>query len=196
MEKYAKILKKPFIHSKVSDTEKLGILHYFQRTDKVNTIFISKVGDTSIDLPSANVIIQISSHFASRRQEAQRLGRILRPKDTYKDEKFNAFFYSLCSKNTSEMIYAHKRQKFLVDQGYAFTVVKEMPFMNDQEEKKKLKMSTKEEQLSLLEDILGKDENTMKDEEDIEKDQEAKGLLLMREKENKGLTGAEGLYSA
>lgn len=196
LEKYAKILKKPFIHSKVSDTEKLGILHYFQRTDKVNTIFISKVGDTSIDLPSANVIIQISSHFGSRRQEAQRLGRILRPKESYKDEKYNAFFYSLCSKNTSEMIYAHKRQQFLVDQGYAFTVVKEMPFMKDKDEKAKLKMSTKQEQIDLLEEILGKDEDKIKDEEDVEADPDARDLINYKSRTTGmgSLTGARGLY--
>lgn len=197
VEKYARILKKPFIHSKVSDQEKLGILHHFQRTDKVNTIFISKVGDTSIDLPSANVIIQISSHFASRRQEAQRLGRILRPKDTYKDEKFNAFFYSLCSKNTTEMLYAHKRQKFLVDQGFAFTVVKEMPFMKNPEEKKKLRMSSKEEQVALLEEILGKDEEKIKDEEDVEADADAKQLMRFKEEESNlaGMAGGMGIYS-
>lgn len=77
---------------------------------------MSKVGDTSIDLPSANVIIQISSHFGSRRQEAQRLGRILRPKNPDASE-FNAYFYTIITKNTEEMYYSTKRQKFLVDQG-------------------------------------------------------------------------------
>jgi len=56
------------------------ILKYFEFTHKYNKLLLSKVGDTSIDLPAANVIIQISSLFGSRRQEAQRLGRILRPK--------------------------------------------------------------------------------------------------------------------
>ncbi len=78
---------------------------------------MSKVGDTSIDLPNANVIIQISSHFGSRRQEAQRLGRILRPKKTITTE-FNAHFYSIITKNTEEMFFSNKRHKFLVDQGY------------------------------------------------------------------------------
>jgi DNA excision repair protein ERCC-3 len=78
---------------------------------------MSKVGDTSIDLPNANVIIQISSHFGSRRQEAQRLGRILRPKKTITTE-FNAHFYSIITKNTEEMYFSNKRHKFLVDQGY------------------------------------------------------------------------------
>lgn len=57
------------------------------------------MGDTSIDLPEANVIIQIASHFGARRQEAQRLGRILRPKARVGDS-FNAFFYTLISRDT------------------------------------------------------------------------------------------------
>ena len=82
-----------------------------------NTLFISKVGDTSIDLPEANVIIQVSSQGASRRQEAQRLGRILRPKKGQRagDGGFNAFFYTLVSRDTREMYYSTKRQQFLVD---------------------------------------------------------------------------------
>ena len=66
---------------------------------KINTLMMSKVGDTSLDLPNANVIIQISSHFGSRRQEAQRLGRILRPKKDLISE-YNACFYTIISKNT------------------------------------------------------------------------------------------------
>jgi DNA excision repair protein ERCC-3 len=88
----------------------------------VNTLFLSKIGDTSLDLPEATCLIQISSQFGSRRQEAQRLGRILRAKRR-NDEGFNAFFYSLVSKDTSEMHFASKRQAFLVDQGYAFKVI-------------------------------------------------------------------------
>lgn len=71
-------MKKPFIYGPTSQTERIRILNQFQRNPNVNTVFISKVGDTAIDLPEANVIIQISSHYGSRRQEAQRLGRILR----------------------------------------------------------------------------------------------------------------------
>lgn len=74
----------------------MRILQNFQHNPVVNTIFLSKVGDTSIDLPEATCLIQISSHFGSRRQEAQRLGRILRAKRR-NDEGFNAFFYSLVS---------------------------------------------------------------------------------------------------
>lgn len=59
----------------VQDQERLDFLKHIQTDENLNTLFISKVGDTSIDLPDVNVIIQISSHFASRRQEAQRLGK-------------------------------------------------------------------------------------------------------------------------
>ena len=94
----------------------------------MRTICISKVGDTSIDLPEANVIIQVSSHFGSRRQEAQRLGRILRPKsytstDGSNRSSFNAFFYTLVSTDTQEMFYSAKRQQYLIDQGYTFKIV-------------------------------------------------------------------------
>ena len=80
LEYLARALKRPFINGSVSQNERMNILSYFQKYDEIKTIFLSKIGDTSIDLPSANVIIQISSHFGSRSQEAQRLGRILRPK--------------------------------------------------------------------------------------------------------------------
>jgi hypothetical protein len=87
-----------FVHFvSTTDSERLEFLHHFQHDPNVNCLFISKVGDNSIDLPDVNVIIQISSHFSSRRQEAQRLGRILRPKSAAKG-RFNAFFYTLVSR--------------------------------------------------------------------------------------------------
>jgi DNA excision repair protein ERCC-3 len=126
---------------------------------QVSTVFLSKVGDNSIDIPEANVLIQISSHAGSRRQEAQRLGRILRAKQARAPvplllgripsrvstprtvrptpglaraqakpgavgaDEFNAFFYTLVSRDTQEMFYSTKRQQFLIDQGYAFKVI-------------------------------------------------------------------------
>jgi DNA excision repair protein ERCC-3 len=67
VEEYAKKLGVPFIHGKVSHVERMGILNYFQKTNSVNCIVISRVGDTSFDLPAANVIIQISFHAGARR---------------------------------------------------------------------------------------------------------------------------------
>ncbi|KAF2245965.1 DNA repair helicase rad25 [Trematosphaeria pertusa] len=122
LEKYAKKLNKAYIYGDTPQAERLRILENFQHNELVNTIFLSKIGDTSLDLPEATCLIQISSHYGSRRQEAQRLGRILRAKRR-NDEGFNAFFYSLVSKDTDEMYYSSKRQAFLVDQGYAFKVI-------------------------------------------------------------------------
>lgn len=126
LQEYAKRLGRAFIYGETSQQERLRILENFQHNENVNTIFLSKIGDTSLDLPEATCLIQISSHYGSRRQEAQRLGRILRAKRR-NDEGFNAFFYSLVSKDTAEMYYSSKRQAFLVDQGYAFKVCYRSP---------------------------------------------------------------------
>lgn len=111
---------------------------------------MSKIADTSFDLPEANVLIQISSHGGSRRQEAQRLGRILRPKKGAVAEEYNAFFYSLVSQDTLEMQYARKRQSFLVNQGYSYKVVTTLKGMEDEE----LFYASKEEQQQLLQQVL------------------------------------------
>ena len=133
------------------------MLERFKHDPKVNTIFISKVGDNSINIPEASVIIQISSHAGSRRQEAQRLGRILRPKPRKagaprpEEGEFDAFFYSLVSTDTAEMFYSAKRQKFLVDQGYAFKVVTNLLASTQPGE---LFCSTREAQIDLLGKVL------------------------------------------
>ncbi|KAK2066892.1 hypothetical protein P8C59_000672 [Phyllachora maydis] len=125
LKAYAQKLKKFFIFGGTSQGERMQVLEQFQHNPEVNTLFLSKIGDTSLDLPEATCLIQISSHFGSRRQEAQRLGRILRAKRR-NDEGFNAFFYTLVSKDTQEMYYASRRQTFLVDQGYAFKVITQL----------------------------------------------------------------------
>ncbi|KAJ4329242.1 DNA repair helicase RAD25 [Fusarium piperis] len=126
---YAIKLGKAFIYGETPQEERMKILENFQRNPLINTLFLSKIGDTSLDLPEATCLIQISSHFGSRRQEAQRLGRILRAKRR-NDEGFNAFFYTLVSKDTQEMFYSSKRQAFLVDQGYAFKVITQLAGMH------------------------------------------------------------------
>lgn len=81
LHEYAKFLNVPVISGATPHRERLMIFSDFQSTQKINVICISRVGDVSVNLPSANVVIQVSSHGGSRRQEAQRLGRILRPKE-------------------------------------------------------------------------------------------------------------------
>ena len=126
LKEYATRLKMPFIYGPTSHAERTRMLNFFKHDPNVNCIFLSKVGDNSLDIPEANVLIQISSHAGSRRQEAQRLGRILRGKRGKpgdEDGEFNAFFYTLVSRDTQEMYYSSKRQQFLIDQGYSFKVV-------------------------------------------------------------------------
>jgi len=161
---YARKLKRPYIYGPTSSVERMRILSQFQHNPQVRTIFISRVGDNSIDLPEANVIIQVASHYGSRRQEAQRLGRILRPK-ARTDDQFNAYFYSLVSQDTEEMYYSTKLQQFLIDQGYAFKVITELPSKDDTS----LCYSSREDQLELLAQVLAADESEGR-EEQLEED--------------------------
>ncbi|KAM3917591.1 general transcription and DNA repair factor IIH helicase/translocase subunit XPB [Leptodactylus fuscus] len=150
LKEYAIRLNKPYIYGPTSQGERMQILQNFKHNPKINTIFISKVGDTSFDLPEANVLIQISSHGGSRRQEAQRLGRVLRAKKGMVAEEYNAFFYSLVSQDTQEMAYSTKRQRFLVDQGYSFKVITKLAGMEEED----LAFATKEDQQQLLQKVL------------------------------------------
>jgi len=155
---YATRLDKPFIEGKTTNKERMRIFSQFQYNASVKTIFISKVGDNSIDLPEANVLIQISSQYGSRRQEAQRLGRILRPKSgniNMEEKKFDAYFYNLVSIDTRDMYFSAKRQRFLVDQGYSFKVITSLPGMD---EDVTLSYSTVDEQLELLANVLASNE--------------------------------------
>jgi DNA excision repair protein ERCC-3 len=79
---------------------------------------VSKVANFAIDLPDASMAIQVSGSFGSRQEEAQRLGRILRPKER------NAWFFSLVSGYTVEEEFAANRQKFLTEQGYKYSIQK------------------------------------------------------------------------
>ncbi|EXK86484.1 DNA excision repair protein ERCC-3 [Fusarium oxysporum f. sp. raphani 54005] len=156
---YAYKLKRYLIYGGTSQEERLRVLDHFRHSPKVNTLFLSKIGDTSLDLPEATCLIQISSQFGSRRQEAQRLGRILRAKRR-NDEGFNAFFYSLVSKDTSEMHFASKRQAFLIDQGYAFKVITKLHGI---EKTPDLAFCTAVEQRELLQGTLVDNETAVDD---------------------------------
>lgn len=150
LERYAKKLGKPCIYGETPQRERENVLANFQQNESVSTILLSKIGDTSLDLPEATCLIQISSHYGSRRQEAQRLGRILRAKRR-NDEGFNAFFYSLVSKDTNEMFYSSKRQAFLVDQGYAFKVI---THLNGIDRMPGLAFQSQQERVEVLQDVL------------------------------------------
>jgi len=89
------------------------------RKGSIRRLVLSKVGNFAIDLPDANVMIQVSGTFGSRQEEAQRLGRILRPKGNEEPARF----YSLVSRDTREMEFAHHRQLYLTEQGYGYEIV-------------------------------------------------------------------------
>jgi len=161
LKHYATALKRPYIYGPTSQSERIQILQNFKYNQKVNTIFVSKVADTSFDLPEANVLIQISSHGGSRRQEAQRLGRILRAKKGAIAEEFNAFFYTLVSQDTVEMSFSRKRQRFLVNQGYAYKVVTKLAGM---EEDPELLYGTRETQVTLLQQTLAANDADVEEE--------------------------------
>jgi DNA excision repair protein ERCC-3 len=85
---------------------------------ELRRIVLSKVGNFAVDLPGADVLIQVSGAFGSRQEEAQRLGRILRPK---RDGRA-AHFFTLVSRDTREEEFAHHRKLFLTEQGYSYQV--------------------------------------------------------------------------
>lgn len=110
----------PLITGQTPNSEREDLYGKF-RTGAIRRLVLSKVGNFAIDLPDANVMIQVSGTFGSRQEEAQRLGRILRPKDGEKP----AAFYSIVTRDTREMDFSHHRQLFLTEQGYSYEIVDE-----------------------------------------------------------------------
>jgi DNA excision repair protein ERCC-3 len=108
----------PLIMGQTANVEREDLYGKFRRGE-VRHLILSKVGNFAIDLPDANVLIQVSGTFGSRQEEAQRLGRILRPKATGEI----AHFYSLVTRDTRELDFAHHRQLFLTEQGYSYTIL-------------------------------------------------------------------------
>lgn len=89
------------------------------RSGEIKVLIVSKVGNFAIDLPDANVLIEVSGMFGSRQEEAQRLGRILRPKAPDN----TAWFYSIVTHDSKEQEFAAKRQLFLTEQGYQYVIL-------------------------------------------------------------------------
>jgi DNA excision repair protein ERCC-3 len=89
------------------------------RDGEIKTLVVSKVANFSIDLPEASVAIQISGSFGSRQEEAQRLGRLLRPKADGRA----ASFYTIISRDTVDQDFAQNRQRFLAEQGYSYEIL-------------------------------------------------------------------------
>lgn len=115
LHQIARKFRAPLITGKTPHRERDVLFDKF-RTGKINLLVVSKVANFSIDLPDANIAIQVSGTFGSRQEEAQRLGRILRPK------KKAAVFYTVVTADTKEQEFALKRQLFLTEQGYRYHI--------------------------------------------------------------------------
>jgi DNA excision repair protein ERCC-3 len=111
----------PIITGSTGNAEREELYNKF-RSGEVRHLVLSKVGNFAIDLPDANVLIQVSGTFGSRQEEAQRLGRILRPKSSGDGD---AHFYTLVTRDTRELDFAHHRQMFLTEQGYSYAILDE-----------------------------------------------------------------------
>jgi DNA excision repair protein ERCC-3 len=118
LQQIAKITGAPIITGRTPNDERADLYGRF-RNGEIKQLIVSKVGNFAIDLPDASVLIQVSGTFGSRQEEAQRLGRILRPKA----DNGQAHFYSLVTRDTLDQDYAQNRQLFLTEQGYSYTIV-------------------------------------------------------------------------
>jgi DNA excision repair protein ERCC-3 len=111
-------LDAPVIKGETSIKERERLFEEF-RSGQINLLVVSKVANFSIDLPEAAVAIQVSGSFGSRQEEAQRLGRLLRPKADGR----TARFYALVARDTVDAEFAQNRQRFLAEQGYAYRII-------------------------------------------------------------------------
>jgi DNA excision repair protein ERCC-3 len=119
-------LNAPVLKGETSVAERQRLFAAF-RSGEISTLVVSKVANFSIDLPEASVAIQVSGSFGSRQEEAQRLGRLLRPKHDGK----TARFYAVIARDTLDQEFAAHRQRFLAEQGYAYRIVDAEDLMKD-----------------------------------------------------------------
>ena len=118
LEELGEALGAPVVDGKTPNKRREELFNAF-RSGEVTTLVVSKVANFSIDLPEASVAVQVSGTFGSRQEEAQRLGRLLRPKA----DGGGAIFYSVVTRDTLDTEYAAHRQRFLAEQGYAYRIV-------------------------------------------------------------------------
>ncbi|MCX6429998.1 MAG: DEAD/DEAH box helicase [Actinobacteria bacterium] len=118
LDELAEVLGVPLIKGDTPIKERERLFKLF-RSGEVKCLVVSKVANFSIDLPEATIAIQVSGAFGSRQEEAQRLGRILRPKSDGR----TARFYSVVSRDTIDQDFAQNRQRFLAEQGYSYRII-------------------------------------------------------------------------
>jgi len=117
LKQLSELLEAPLITGKTPNKQRQKLYDGF-RSGEITCLVISKVGNFAIDLPDANVAIQVSGTFGSRQEEAQRLGRVLRPKS----DGAIAYFYTIVTRETRDQDFAANRQLFLTEQGYRYLI--------------------------------------------------------------------------
>ena len=117
LDELSELAEAPIITGRTPQSKREELYEKFRKKE-VPVLVVSKVANFAVDLPDANVAIQVSGTFGSRQEEAQRLGRILRPKK----EANEAYFYSVVTRDSTEQDYANKRQLFLTEQGYRYEI--------------------------------------------------------------------------
>jgi DNA excision repair protein ERCC-3 len=130
----ARYLKAPLITGKTPSADRQKLYNDFRAGD-VRVLIVSKVGNFAVDLPEANVAIQVSGTFGSRQEEAQRLGRILRPKS----DGAQAMFYSVVTLGSRDQEFAEKRQLFLTEQGYSYEIVEAGEVLGEPREERRVR---------------------------------------------------------
>ena len=118
IEELAEELDAPQLTGSTPIAERERLYQEF-RDGVTKMLVVSKVANFSVDLPEATVAIQVSGSFGSRQEEAQRLGRLLRPKES----GLPANFYTLVARDTVDQDFAQNRQRFLAEQGYSYTIL-------------------------------------------------------------------------
>ena len=118
LDELSESLGAPLITGQTTVTERQRLFDAF-RTGEIQVLVVSKVANFSIDLPEASVAVQVSGSFGSRQEEAQRLGRLMRPKADGR----TAHFYAVIARDTVDQDFAAHRQRFLAEQGYAYTII-------------------------------------------------------------------------
>ncbi|MFJ2867176.1 DNA repair helicase XPB [Kitasatospora sp. NPDC087314] len=118
LDELGEVLDAPVIKGETSNAQREKLFDAF-RNKEIGVLVVSKVANFSIDLPEATVAIQVSGTFGSRQEEAQRLGRVLRPKA----DGHSAHFYSVVARDTVDQDFAAHRQRFLAEQGYAYRII-------------------------------------------------------------------------
>ena len=155
LESFSRHFHAPIITGKTPNAKREELYQQL-RDGEIRLLIVSKVANFAIDLPDVNVAIQVSGSFGSRQEEAQRLGRILRPKER------DAHFYSIVTRYTVEEDFSNNRQKFLIEQGYKYQVViceaKDYPLSPEQEKNLRQTINGTENQIDALSELRAEED--------------------------------------